>query len=103
MSRIMALIERAAPWAAQNGKFTRTRKFALLAILLTGGAAAVFGFVLRLEVFDAAGPVVAAVFLGVAATILLGVGLMAAVFHSSRSGLDEEAAGRGELDRDDGS
>lgn len=102
MSRIMALIERAAPWAVEGGKLTRTVRFAAIAILVIGTAAAAFRFVLHLEVFDAGAPVVAAVTLGVSATILLGVWLMAAAFHSSRSGHDEEASGRRDLDKGEG-
>ncbi len=101
MPRIWLVVERAAPWAVQDGKLTRTGRFALIAILLIAGATAAFRLVMRLEIFDAGAPVAAAIMLGIGATILLGVGLMAAAFHSSRSGLDDEVSGRSDLDKSD--
>ncbi|MEX0645586.1 MAG: hypothetical protein WD076_09760 [Parvularculaceae bacterium] len=99
MSRVKAIIERVAPWALKGGILTSTGRFAILAILVICVVTAAIQFALRLEIFDAGAPVVAAILLGVAATILLGVGLMAAIFHSSRSGVDEEASRRADLDK----
>lgn len=61
---------------------------AALAVLLGGFAAAA-----RLEIFGAGFHVNFALVLGVAGTILLGVGLMALSFYSARSGADEAVLG----------
>lgn len=68
---------------------------ALAAALLT---ALVIGFALatRLEVFGAGFHVNFALILGVAGTILLGVGLMALSFYSDRSGADDDVLGMGD-------
>jgi hypothetical protein len=57
---------------------------ALLAALVGG-----FALLARLEVFSAGFHVNFALFLGIAGTILLGVGLMALSFYSDRSGADD--------------
>ncbi len=61
---------------------------ALLAALVIGLALAT-----RLEVFGAGFHVNFALILGVAGTILLGVGLMALSFYSERSGADDAVLG----------
>jgi len=69
-----------------------TKKTARFFWICTGvlvAAMAAFPFIFRLEIFDAGPHVAFAMFIGVALTILLGVGLMALAFHSDRSGIDD--------------
>lgn len=71
----------------------------LLVLLMIAFAAAA-----RLEVFGAGFHVNFALVLGVAGTILLGVGLMALSFYSDRAGVDDGVIGMsdGERDEEDG-
>jgi len=64
---------------------------ALLAALVGG-----FALLTRLEVFGAGFHANFALFLGVAGTIALGVGLMALSFYSDRSGVDDGVLGMGD-------
>lgn len=83
---------------ADNPKDARSRALRFGAVATALLAALVGGFALltRLEVFGAGFHVNFALFLGVAGTILLGVGLMALSFYSDRSGADDRVLGMGD-------
>ncbi len=83
---------RDAPTNDPGGDNSKTVRFAAITtvglLALIGVVAALSG----LEVFHAGPHVVFALALGVVMTILVAVGLMALVFHSDRSGLDEDVS-----------
>lgn len=95
MPALSDFLARRAPWAMRDGRLSPTVRFSLIALGLLLGGAALARLIFRLEFFDAGPHVVFALTLGVVATIGLAVALMAAVFYSSRSGMDEA---RGEED-----
>lgn len=70
-------------------------RFGALASAILFAIIIVLGFAARLEIFNAGFHVSFALILGVAGTILLGVGLMALSFYSDRSGADDAVRGMG--------
>lgn len=85
----LKFLHRVAPWAAAENRLTPTGRFTAITLGLLVGGAVLFRLIVRLEIFDAGPHVALALTLGVLGTIILSVGLMAAVFYSSRSGADE--------------
>ncbi len=77
------------PQAPAEKRTKKTARFFWLCTGLLGAIMAAFVLFSRFEIFDAGPHVVFAMFIGVALTILLGVGLMALAFHSDRSGIDD--------------
>lgn len=67
---------------------SKTTLFVVITVLLLLVLSLIAIIFARLEVFSASPHIAFALFLGVIATIAVGVGLMALVFHSSRSGHD---------------
>lgn len=82
---------RAVRRAAANTalRFAGAASLGLLTVIALAGIAA------RFEFFGAGFHVNFALALGVAGTVLLGVGLMALSFYSDRSGADDEVLGMG--------
>ena len=88
---VLAFIEAKLPWAVKDGKFTWVVKYASVSIALLILLVTVSGHLLGLDVLSYTDPIGIAAILGIIGVIGLGVGLMAAVFYSDRSGIDEEA------------
>jgi len=72
-----------------NESTSKATIFFVVTVLSLLGMSLLFVMLARLEVFNASPEVGFALILGVIATIVIGVGLMALVFHSSRSGHDK--------------
>lgn len=71
----------------------RAWRFGAIATMLLTGTIIVIAAATRLDIFSAGFHVSFAMILGVAGTILLGVGLMALSFYSDRSGVDDGVLG----------
>lgn len=86
------------PTPADNPNDARKKalRFGALASALLASLVGGFALLTRLEVFGAGFHMNFALILGVAGTILLGVGLMALSFYSDRSGADDAVLGRDE-------
>ena len=82
-----------------NGAKAQAIRFFRLAAGLLFAAIGAIAFAVRFEIFGAGFHVNFALLLGIAGTILLGVGLMALTFYSDRSGADDSVVN---LDRHDG-
>lgn len=83
---------------ARKDAIRRAMRFGALSSAILFAIIIALGFASRLEVFNAGFHVGFALVLGVAGTILLGVGLMALSFYSDRSGADDAVRGMGEDD-----
>jgi hypothetical protein len=81
---VLPFIEAKLPWAVKHGKLTWVVKYASLIVVASRHW-------LGLDVLSYTDPIGIAAILGLIGVIGLGVALMAATFHSARSGMDEHA------------
>ena len=82
--------------ADRKDALKKALRFGALAAALLTALVIALALATRLEVFGAGFHVNFALILGVAGTILLGVGLMALSFYSDRSGVDDDVRGIGD-------
>jgi hypothetical protein len=88
---VLPFIERKFPWAVRGGKPTWVVKYASISVALMVLIVVVFRHWLGLDVLSYADPIGIAAILGLIGVIGLTVALMAAVFYSARSGMDDAA------------
>jgi hypothetical protein len=91
MSRLMELMERWMPWAVKDGKPSWLVKYVTASVLILLACVIVFHRFLGLDAISYTTHVGVATILAVVGIIGVGVALMAAVFYSSRSGMDDDA------------
>lgn len=81
------------PSAPRKIAARRAWRFGIITILILTVVIIAFAAATRLDIFSAGFHVSFAMILGIAGTILLGVGLMALSFYSDRSGVDDGVLG----------
>jgi hypothetical protein len=92
LSAFLDAIRRHAPWALTNGRPSWIVTYATGSVVLIVLFVVLFRHFLGLDALDYLSHFGIAAVLGLVGVIGLSVGLMAAIFYSSRSGLDDEIA-----------
>jgi hypothetical protein len=92
VSAVLDAIRRKAPWALTNGRPSWIVTYAASSVVLIILFVVLFRHFLGLDALNYLSHFGIAAVLGLVGVIGLSVGLMAAIFYSSRSGLDDEIA-----------
>ena len=88
-SAIVKKIERVAPWMVKDGKLSWVARFSAICFVCILIPVLLFHRWLGLEDFGKEGHVGIAAVVALFGMIAIGIGLMALVFYSNRSGLDD--------------
>jgi hypothetical protein len=86
----MRRLERNAPWAVRNGKLTWATGFVIACVLPILLVVVLFRHWLGLDNLWAEGQIGIATILGLVGMVGVSIALMALVFYSNRSGLDDQ-------------